>query len=199
MTALAGLLLLAASAFAAEPVRSIELLPGPSFLINGAYASPLGSGDFKTALVHPADPQLAVKVFSDKWTPSIQEKRLEVANIRALEAARAVPKLVEQGALMVGGKPTGYLVQERVMGSNLEQTGPKKLAHVRDLFDRLAAAGIELGDVESDLKLRQNIMVGTTRSGGWGAWVIDADLAATKRSPEALRAFYDRLFARLSR
>ena len=100
---------------------------------------------------------------------------------------------------MVAGKPAGFIVQERVMGTTLEHAGPRKLAYVRDLFDRLAKAGIELGDTKSDVKLRENLMVGETRSGGWGAYVVDADLVGSRKSPAELKAFYDGLFERLSR
>ncbi len=185
-------------AFAAEPVRSIELLPAGGYAINGAPAPVIGFGSFKDVVVHPRDPQLVVKVFNSQWGPSVAEKRLEVANIAALATAQAAPRLVEQGATMVKGKPTGFVVQERVSGLNLERPTPTKLAEVKTLFSRLVKARIELGDTASDSKLRQNIMVGETRSDGFGAYVIDADLVASRKSPEELKAFYAKLFDRLS-
>jgi hypothetical protein len=197
--ALLAAVLLAVCASAAEPVRSIELLPGGSYQINALPAPYVGSGDFKEVLAHPRDSGLVVKVFYNKWAPSLPEKRLEVANIRALEAARAAPALVEHGATMVAGKPAGFVVQERVRGLTMERPTPTKLAEVDKLFKRLAKAGIELGDTKTDFKLRQNIMVGETRSGGFGAWVVDADLVDSKKTPEQLKAFYDGLFSRLSR
>ncbi len=183
---------------AAAPVRSIEMI-GDGYLINGAQAAGIGSGDFKEVLLHPADPGLVVKVFYNKWTSSIPEKRLEVANIERLAPLNAAPRLIEQGAVSLGGKPAGFVVQERVVGTTMERPTPEKLAQVRNLFNRLAAGGVELGDTKTDFKLRENIMVGRTRSGGMGAWVVDADLVDSKKSPEELKEFYDGLFARLSR
>jgi hypothetical protein len=199
MTILAVLLLVALPSLnAAPPVRSIAMV-GDGYVINGAPAAGIGSGDFKEVLLHPADPGLVVKVFYNKWTSSVPEKRLEVANIARLAPLNATPKLIEEGAVSMGGKPAGFLVQERVIGTTMERAMPEKLAHVRDLFKRLAAGGVELGDTKTDFKLRENIMVGRTRSGGMGAWVVDADLVDSKKSPEELKEFYDGLFARLSR
>lgn len=199
MTTLAVLLLVALPALnAAPPVRSIEMI-GDGYLINGAPAAGIGSGDFKEVLLHPADPSLVVKVFYNKWTSSVPEKRLEVSNIERLTPLRATPKLIEEGAVSLKGKPAGFLVQERVMGTTMERPTPEKLAQVKNLFNRLAKGRVELGDTKTDFKLRSNIMVGSTRSGGMGAWVVDADLIDSKKSPEELREFYAGLFDRLSR
>ena len=84
---LIALFLAAATAFAAAPVRTIELVNGADYRVNGAPVRSAGSGDFKEVLVHPEDPGLVVKVFYNKWGPSIPEKRLEVANIGRLAQA----------------------------------------------------------------------------------------------------------------
>lgn len=197
MTALlAAVLLSCALGASAEPVKSISLNGG--FSVNGVSAQRIGLGTYKDVLVHPADPDLVVKVFGHNWAPSIPEKRLEVANIGLVAPARAAPRLVEQGAMMVDGKPTGYLVQERVHGTDLSRPTPAKLAETRKLFDKLKARRVELVDVTSLSKLRANIMVGRTRSDGFGAYVVDADLKTTTKSAAELSAFYDGLLTRLS-
>lgn len=191
-----ALVLLSAPAFA-QPVKSISLEGG--FTVNGAPAQRTGLGTYKDVLVHPQDPDLVVKVFGHNWAESIPEKRLEVANIRAVEAVGAAPRLVEQGALMVDGKPTGFLVQERVHGLTMERPTPTKLAETAKLFEKLKKAKVELVDVTSLRKLQANIMVGETRSGGFGAYLVDADLKTTEKSARELSAFYDGLQSRLAR
>lgn len=188
--------MLAASPASAQPVKSISLEGG--FSVNGVSAQRAGLGTYKDVLVHPQDPDLVVKVFGHNWAESIPEKRLEVANIRLVEPVGAAPRLVEQGALMVDGKPTGFLVQERVHGFTMERPTPTKLAETAKLFEKLKKAKVEMVDVTSLQKLQANIMVGETRSGGFGAYLVDADLKKSEMSARELSAFYDGLYTRLA-
>lgn len=180
----------AAAVAPAAIVQTIAPLAGGLYAINGAPAAALGFGSFKEVVAHPQAPELAVKLFQDKWTPGVAEKRRELGQL-ALLPASAVPRVVEHGVTDVGGKPTAYLVQERVDGLTLRNPTPLKLAEVRKLFGRLTKARLELGDDKSALKLRENIMVGETRSGGFGAYLVDPDVERSDKSERELRAYYD--------
>ena len=182
----------------AHPVRSVEYAGG-KYLVNSRAAERLGFGSFKDVLLHPEDPGLDVKVFYREFRhqSSLDEKRLEVRNIRLLEKAGATPRLVEQGGVAMRGRDIGYVVQERVRGATLETATPAKLREVRRLFDKLAAAGLEIADADRPFKLRQNIMVGETDSGGFAAYLVDADLVLPAKTRGELKAFYDRVYASL--
>lgn len=182
-----------------HPVRSVEY-KDRRWRVNGREASLLGFGSFKDAVVHPEDPGLAVKLFYRDFRShsSLDEKREEVRNIRLLAPLGVVPRLIEQGGVALAGRNIGYVVQERVRGTTLETATPTKLREVRRLFDTLAAAGVEIADTDRPLKLRQNIMVGETDSGGFGAYLVDADLVKTAKSNRELKGFYDRVFASLA-
>ncbi|MBI5247773.1 MAG: hypothetical protein HY923_11395 [Elusimicrobia bacterium] len=187
------------SAVAAPMVRSIGLYGG-GYLINGLPAAYVGSGDFKEVLQLPADPGLVVKVFYADTTSSAPEMRREVAAIRALEPLAVAPRLVERGERTVRGQAAGYLVQERVRGSTLDnRVTAEKLEHVRALFETLRAAGLELTDTAMDFKLRANIMVGTTRGGPRQAYLVDPAFKASDKTAAQLGVFYDGLLARIAR
>lgn len=183
---------------AAPLVRSIGL-HGGGYAINGLPAAYLGSGDFKEVLRLPDNPGLVVKVFYADKASSAPEMRREVAALQALAPLAVAPRLVEQGARTVRGQEAGYLVQERVRGSTLEnRVTAEKLAHVRALFETLRAAGLELTDTAMDFKLKANIMVGTTRSGPRQAYLVDPSFKATDKNAAQLGAFYDGLLARIA-
>jgi hypothetical protein len=196
MRALLLVVLLHVPAFA-QPVRSIEL-PGRIYQVNGAPAQLLGFGTYKDVLIHPAQSDLVVKVFRNNFGDSLAEKRAEVKALATLVPLGAAPKLVEQGAVSLNGKPTGFLVQERVRGLSLERPTPAKLAETKLLFDKLRRAGIQMVDVDSIIKLRENIMVGETASGGFQAWLVDPDIKQTEMSSREMASFYDGLLRRLS-
>lgn len=180
------------------PVASIESR-GDDFAVNGRAARYVGSGDFKEVVRHPTDPDLVVKIFYAKWASSVPESLREAADVRRLEPLGVVPALVQHGTAVLRGQEAGFLVQERVHGTTLDHAvTPAKLDYTRELFDRLAAAGLELTDVRSAFKLRTNIMVGSTRSGGFKAYLVDPEVKRSRRSPAALRQFYDALLARIA-
>lgn len=195
---LLALALAAASPAArAQPVRSIEL-PGRVYQVNGAPAQLLGFGTYKDVLVHPQDSGLVVKVFRNNLADGLTEKRAEVSALKTLVPIGAAPKLVDHGAVALNGAPTGFLVQERVRGLTLERPTPTKLAETKLLFQKLAKARVELVDVASLVKLRENIMVGETDSGGFQAWLVDPDIKKSERTAAELSKFYDGLLVRLA-
>lgn len=175
-------------------VQTVDVSAG-KYRVNGLPAVDLGSGNSKDVVMHPQNPDLVVKVFHGRWLESLPEKRLEQSQIALLAPARLTPRLVEHGAVMVGGKPTGYIVQEKVSGLTLERPTPSKLAEVRKLFDKLVKARLEVVDAQKPGKMRQNIMVGETKSDGWGAYLVDPDVVASQKSEKELRAFYDGVYA----
>lgn len=179
-------------------VRSISL-HGGLYAINGLPAAYIGSGDFKEVLMLPASPGLVVKVFYAKNESSAPDMRREAAALKVLEPLAVAPRLIEQGARTIRGQEAGYLVQERVRGSTLEnRVTAEKLAHVRKLFETLRKAGLELTDTAMDFKLRANIMVGTTASGPKQAYLVDPSFKATDKTEAELRAFYDGLHDRIA-
>ena len=178
-------------------VRSIGLR-GSGYLINGGLATYAGSGDFKEVLLLPADSGLVVKVFYAKLESSVPVMLQEAASLKALAPLGVAPKLIEEGARVVRGVEAGYLVQERVRGSTLERVNAVKLEQVRALFKKLSDAGLELTDVNADFKLRENIMVGKTRSGPAQAYLVDPAFKTSERTDAGLRAFYDGLLERLA-
>lgn len=200
MRFLATALLLAwsSSAAAAPMVRSIGVRSGV-YAINGMPAIYAGSGDFKEVLLLPSNPDLVVKVFYAKSESSAPAMRMEAAALKTLEPLAVAPRLVEQGARTIRGQEAGYLVQERVRGTTLEnRVTAQKLAHVRALFEKLRGAGLELTDTAMDFKLRANIMVGTTMSGPRQAYLVDPSFKASDKTEAELRAFYDGLFTRIA-
>lgn len=183
------------------PVKSINRDQG-KFSINGELALEIGFGSFKNVLAPPEDPSLVVKVFRDISSShgSLDEKRLEVANLITLAPHNAAPRLLQQGAVTLGGKTAGFVVQERVFGSDLRTPDPAKLRLVRALFAKLVKAGVEIGDADTPFKLRQNIMVGKTRSDPVPtAYLIDADFSPSRLSSKELERFYEKLLIVLSR
>lgn len=196
MTALA--LAMSSAASAAPMVRAISLRGG-LYAINGLPAAYLGSGDFKEVLQLPASPSLVVKVFYAKDESSAPDMRREVAALKALEPLAVVPRLIEHGARAIQGQEAGYLVQERVRGSTLEnRVTAEKLEHVRKLFETLRTAGLELTDTAMDFKLRANIMVGTTASGPRQAYLVDPSFTTSDKTVAGLRSFYDGLYSRIA-
>lgn len=174
-------------------VQTVDVSAG-KYAVNGLPARDLGSGNSKDVVLHPQDPDLVVKVFHGRWLESLPEKRLEQSQIALLAPSRLTPKMVDQGAVLVGGKPTGYIVQEKVQGLTLERPTATKLAEVRKLFDKLIKARLEVVDADKPLKMRDNIMVGSTKSDGWGAYLVDPDVVKSQRSEKELRAFYDGVY-----
>jgi hypothetical protein len=187
-----------AAAAAAFPVKAIGF-DGDDYSVNGRPAPSVGSGDFKEVVAHPEDPELVVKVFYSKWASSVPEMRREAADVALLSALGAAPALIESGSVSLRGRPTGFLVQERVRGSTLETPTAAKLRETRALFARLADAGLEMTDTASAFKLRTNVMVGSTRSGGTRAWLVDPEVRRSRLSPARLRAFYEVLLDRIVR
>jgi len=185
------------SSAGAAMVRSIGLR-GSGYLINGGLAAYAGSGDFKEVLLLPADPGLVVKVFYAKAESSVPVMLQETAALKVLAPLNVAPKLIEAGARVVRGVEAGYLVQERVRGSTLERVSAVKLERVRALFKKLSDAGLELTDVNADFKLRENIMVGKTRSGPVQAYLVDPSFKISDRTEVGLRAFYGGLLERLA-
>lgn len=186
----------AAAASAAPAVQSLSLTGGV-YAVNGLKAAELGFGCYKTVVMHPQAPEAVVKIFSDKYGSGVTEKRNELAQLALLPAA-AAPAVLAHGETRMGGKTTAYLVQERVNGLTLERPTRTKLEEVKKLFDRLALARVEIADKDSVVKLRQNIMVGETKSGGFGAYLVDPDVVKSDKSDRELRAFYDGLYGRIA-
>jgi hypothetical protein len=190
---------------AAAPVTSIIAVPGQGYTVNGVQTQMLGFGSFKDVVVHPANQDLVVKVFPGRMgSNGIQEKRWEVYALKKLEPIGATPKLVEAGAVSLNGThrgmPAGYMVQERVHGQTIEDR-PSEEAKIltRNLFERLKKAGVELVDAENIHKMRQNIMVGDTASGGRRSWLVDPDIRESDKSAAQLAAYYDGLHTKLFR
>ncbi len=188
----------AAARAAAAPVSAIGL-EGDAYSVNGRPASVVGWGDFKEVVEHPDDPELVVKIFYSKWTSSVPEMLREVGDVSRLQGLGVVPTMIQSGSVPLRGQATGFLVQERVRGTTLERTSAGKLSAVRALFARLTDAGLELGDVKAAFKLRSNIMVGSTRSVGTRAWLVDPEVRRSRRSRRELDRFYDVLLARIVR
>lgn len=198
MTArLAAVLLLAATLAGAQPVKTASVKGG--FSVNGIPTQSLGLGTYKQVLLHPQDPELVVKLFVSPFAESLPEKRREVRDIRALEPHGAAPKMTEQGAIAIDGKPVGFVVQERVRGYDLKNPTPTKIQETAKLFAKLKNAKVTLADGANLHKLRENIMVGETRSGGFGAYLVDADLQSTTKTKAELDAYYDGLLSALAR
>lgn len=189
----------ASSAAGAPLVKSISLRGG-AYLINGLPAAYVGSGDIKEVLLLPASPALVVKVFYAKHESSAPEMLREAAALKTLAPLAVAPRLLEQGARMIRGREAGYMVQERVRGSIIdERVTAAQLAHVRRLFNKLRGAGLELTDTAMDFKLRENIMIGTTLSGPRQAYLVDPAVKVSEKTGAELNAFYDGLLDRLSR
>jgi hypothetical protein len=186
----------AASAAAPQAVQSLSMMGG-AYSVNGLKATELGFGSFKTVVLHPQAPEAVVKIFSDKYGSGVTEKRNELAQL-ALLPPSAVPAVLAHGETKVDGKATAYLVQERVNGLTLERPTRTKLEEVKKLFERLAKARVEIADNASAIKLRQNIMVGETKSGGFGAYLVDPDVTKSDKSDRELRAFYDGLLTKIA-
>ena len=190
MSALALALMLACGAHG-QAVRAIEA-HGGRFAVNDVPAVTLSLGTYKTALIHPQDPALLVKVFQPGWADPAQEQRRELADIARL--GPLTPRLVLSGT----ANAIPYVVVERVDGLNLERPTPIKLEETRALFLKLRRAGLKMSDVESLVKLRQNLMVGSTRSGGFQGWLVDPEVSSGRHGAAELAAFYDGLERRLS-
>lgn len=168
-------------------------MDGGKLFIQGRQAPSLGYGSFKETFEIPHSPDYVLKLFNSKLlrpADNLPEKRREVADTCRLERAQATPRLARSGALTLDGRTMGYLIVEKVGGRNLAVMTPAKLEAVRRLFADLARAGVELGDTLNLARLRQNIMVGETLSGGFKAYVVDADLAPSTKSRAELARFY---------
>lgn len=183
----------------APPVTSLQARRNEVW-INGQPAKLLGFGSFKDVYVHPSNSGYVVKIFKDISSrhTSLDEKRLEAGNMRLLAPLKASPRLTSQGAFNFKGKPTGFIVTDRVIGSDLQVMSAEKLRMVVKLFDDLSRAGLEIGDSDRPLKLRQNIMTGSIGRTPPRAYLIDADLVISRKNPRELRAFYGRILASLS-
>ncbi len=182
-----------APALAAGPELGEVRLEGGKLYIQGRPAASLGAGTYKETFEIPHAPDFVLKLFTSRLLrpeENLPEKRREVENTRRLEKAGATPRLTESGALSLDRRTMGYLVVERVRGRNLAVMTPAKREAVRKLFSDLLKAGLELDDVKSLAKVRQNIMVGETRSGGFKAYVVDADLKDSRKSRAELSKFY---------
>lgn len=192
---LIALLAFAAPAGAAPRVVSIARA-GQGFRINGLPARVIGSGDFKEVLLHPQDPDLVVKLFYAKRGSSVPELKRELADIARL--GPATPALVQHGVAKLDGGEAGFLVQERVHGLTLARPTPSKLRELRGLFAELAARKLAMSDVRSVWKMRENLMVGQTKSGGWRAYLVDPEVEPVpEASAKSLSAFYDGLYRRV--
>jgi len=197
---------------------------GEGWTVDGRPAARLSGGSFKEVLIHPVDPALVLKLFSqmgaDDAAGSLSEKRRELRNVERLIAIGRAPRVVDQGALELetpstkGKKVTGFIVQERVFGRELgdllrdpdRAVRARSLASARALFEDLIAARVKL---EDEVKMHENISIGRAgRSGPVKAWVLDAGEAtrAAERSamdkllsrPDPLRAHYEKILARLA-
>lgn len=181
----------------AAPELGEVRMEGGKLFIQGRQAPSLGYGSFKETFEIPHAPDYVLKLFSSKLlrpADNLPEKRREVSDTRRLERAQATPRLAGSGALTLDGRTMGYTIVEKVRGRNLAVMTPAKREAVRRLFEDLARAGIELYDTLNLAKLRQNIMVGDTLSGGFKAYLVDADLAAsTKSRSELVRLYHDLL------
>lgn len=195
MQALLALLLVCAPSRAQE-VRSLSAEAG-SYRVNGVPAVTLGFGTYKDVLTHPENPDYVVKVFRGNLSDPVAEHAREQAVLARLQPIGAVPAVAGAGAARSSGKSAPYLVQERVRGLDLTRPTPTKLEETAKLFDKLKKARVELTDTSLN-KLRQNIMVGETRSGGFGAWLVDADAQASGKTAGELGAFYDGLLQQLA-
>lgn len=198
---------------------------GEGWEVDGVPARRLSGGSFKEVLIHPADPNLVIKLFSEIGAKdaagSLSEKRRELRNLEPLLALGRAPRVVEQGALELetpssrGRKTTGYIVSERVVGRELGDllgdpdpaVRARALKEARALFDDLIAARIKL---EDGVKMHENIAVGrAAERGPLKAWVLDAGEATRVAErgaldrlfgrPDPLRAYYDAVLAGLSR
>ncbi len=172
----------------AQEVRSLSADAGV-YTINGLSAPLLGFGTYKDVLAHPEDPDYVVKVFRTNMADAAAEQKLEQAALARLQPIGAVPALAARGE--------GYLVQERVRGLDLTRPTQTKLEETAKLFDKLKQAKVELADTTLS-KVRQNIMVGQTKSGGFAAYLVDADVKDTDKTGRELSHFYDGLLRQLA-
>jgi hypothetical protein len=197
---------------------------GEGWEVDGKPATRLSGGSFKEVLIHPSDPALVLKLFSEIGAKdaagSLSEKRRELRNLEPLLAIGRAPAVVDQGALALrtpstkGSMITGYVVQKRVFGREvgemLRDPDPKvrarALAETRALFEDLIKARIKLEDA---VKMGENLSIGREgRSGPVKAWVLDAGEAERvaertmmdklRSRPDPLRAYYERILAKLA-
>jgi hypothetical protein len=197
---------------------------GDGWEVDGRPAARLSGGSFKDVLIHPEDPALVLKLFSEigakDTAGSLSEKRRELRNLQPLLAIGRAPGVVEQGALALetsstkGTMITGYIVQKRVFGRELGEImrdpDPKvralALAETRALFEDLIAARVKL---EDKVRMGENVSIGVAGRGGpVKAWVLDAGEATRVAPrgamdkllgrPDPLRAHYERILARLA-
>jgi len=182
--------------------------------IGGRRIQYLAGGGFKDVLIHPDDPELLLTLFSQAGSEgggSRIERDRELSRRVPLERQGLSPKVTAKGALEVQDgnrlRTVHYLVQERVRGSTLREAGREELALVRALFEKLIESRIKL---EDRVRMADNIMVGSTRSGkARRAFVVDAGEAESVPAPslmdrllgrpDPLRTYYDEVYKDLAR
>lgn len=175
-------------------VKAIGRLGPEDFVVDGRPTHKVGSGGIKEVLAHPEDADYVVKMFKPtrERGGSLSNKRYEANLAAALEEAEfSGPHTAASGAAVYNGKETvGWMVQERVRGSDLSQPTPIKIQKVGELFDNMVRHRLKIVDT---VKLRENLMVGETVSHpDLKAYVIDADIV--QRVPE--RALLDRMLGK---
>lgn len=209
------------NAAAAAPVFGGSAAPSASkglrrsdWSVGGRKVQYLAGGGFKDVLVHPDDPELLLTLFSQagsEGSGSRVERDRELSRRVPLERQGLSPKVTAKGALEVRDgnrlRTVHYLVQERVRGSTLREAGRGELGLVRALFEKLIESRIKL---EDRVRMADNIMVGSTRSGkARRAFVVDAGEAESVPAPslmdrllgrpDPLRAYYDEVYKDLAR
>lgn len=154
-------------------VTSVVKGAGPTeWLVNGKSVHEMGWGAFKRVVPHPDDPDYVVKLFVG-FGDSMSEMRSDHARSKETVAAGLTPRITSAGAVLVKGKPTGYIVQERVHGAVESQPGPGMKA-------ALSKRGLKLQDAEPMI-LAKNILKGRTLTGGERLWLVDPDVVAEVR------------------
>lgn len=167
-------------------VHALDAADG-RWLVNGKPAENLREG----LLVHPDDPDLVVHVHHSAGSLEAYERNsAALERLTPLSAAGAAPRLVEHGEAAVSGLGRVFFhVQERLRGNALGSLAERPLEAVEELFGRLAKAGLELIVPKAGRDwLLSHIAVGTTRSGGRRAYVLDG--AAAAGTPESAAAHY---------
>lgn len=146
--------------------------------VQGQAVPALGRGEFGVVYPHPAVEGAVIKVVDHSpdvtlfaaATPD-ETAREEEGTGRALAAAGAGPRYL--GRAVFGGRHVS--VRERVYGQTLQDLfdgrryGPDEHALVLAMLDRMARAGLKVGDMRPS-----NVMIGATRRDpGQRAYVVD--------------------------
>lgn len=164
---------LAAAPEGPAPIKTVAKGSTPTeWLINGKSVYEMGWGAFKRVVPHPEDPDYVVKLFVG-FGDSMTEMRSDHARSKETIAAGVTPRITAAGALLFEGKPTGYIVQERVHDAVERQPDYA-------LKNSLGKIGLKLQDAEPMI-LGKNVLYGRTLTGGARLWLVDPDVVPEVR------------------